>query len=211
MERSENRMMKVTTKSIVGSILVCTLALVITLGYIRVKPRRVESAEAINTYSGDGVAHYLDAPLFGIDGVLIDMPAFNMMDGLNTEYDLTGIPAGRPYGIFLLVPLDVERDSQVRDTLLKGEWSYTIRKNGAAVRTVSGLLGEMDNSGCYERVKGKDGKEQMVHINEFLKYPKHRLEIPDAKDKWSLSVTFSNTALQEPISAHIRLRRGGGK
>ena len=151
--------MKATLRAIVGFTLICIFAVVVILGYIGIKPRRVESAEAINAYSGAGVAHYLDAPFFGIDGVLVDMPEFNMMDGLNAEYDLSGIPAGRPYGIFLIVQLDVERDRQVKDTLLEGEWSYTIKKNGTALRTVSAPLREMDNSGCYERIKGEDGKE----------------------------------------------------
>lgn len=201
--------MKAPPKSFVGFILLCIFMIAVIFGYIRCKPRLIESKEAINAYSGDGIAHYISAKLFGKDGVLIDMPEFNMMDGLNTEYDLSGIPAGNPYGIFLIVRLNVEKEKQVIDAILEGKWSYTIKKNGEALKTVTGSLREMDNSGCYIKSKAEDGNEQTVHINEFFKYPIH-LKIPDTKDKWSLSVTFTDAALQEPINAHIRLRRGGG-
>nr|MDA3832975.1 hypothetical protein [Spirochaetales bacterium] len=47
------------------------------------KPLLIESKEAIEAYSGDGIASYLEAPPFGIDGVAIIMSDFNMMNGLD--------------------------------------------------------------------------------------------------------------------------------
>ncbi|MDF7800784.1 hypothetical protein P4C99_15020 [Pontiellaceae bacterium B1224] len=179
------------------------------------KPLLVESKESIKAYSGDGSAKYISAPDFGIDGVSITMPEFNMVAGLNAEYSLSNIPYGDPYTIFLVTePLSIEKNESLIEMILEGNWSYTIKRNETPIKTISGSLQKMTNSSGIRWVKTESGTEEPLRINQFYSYSygeENGLVVPDTKDNWSLSVTFTNAALTEPIHAYIYLRRGGSK
>ncbi len=100
------------------------------------------------------------------------------------------------------------------DTILKGKWSYTIKKNGAAVKTVAGTLREMTDFHFNRWINSDTENEQIIGMNNFYYYSygeETGLEVTDTNDNWSISVTLTNTILQEPVTAYINLQRGGSK
>lgn len=197
--------------AIIGATLVVLFIIMSMVGKMISKPLLVESKEAIAAYSGDGEATYLRAPAFGIDGVAIEMPAFNMMDGLHTDYSLSGIPLGNPYSIALVVPLGVERDEALVNTIFQGNWKYSIKCNGQVVKEFSDSLGNIHVSGYIggEYVYIGDELQFSFFSLEENKQHDHHLKVDGSADSWSISVTFTNEVLEEPIHAYIYLRRGG--
>jgi hypothetical protein len=174
-----------------------------------------DTKQAVTDYSGDGEAKYLERPgLLGVDGVSIEMPRFNMMAGLDTEYDLSGIPPGS-YVIYLTVPLSHEKKKTHLDLISKGQWSFSTKKNGEVVSSVSGILDEMTNNQFSRWVYTENTNKQWTAFNRFYPYSYetkvHRLSVANKTNHWSISVTFTNEELHGPIEAYIQLQRGGTK
>ena len=174
-----------------------------------------ESKHAIEKYSGDGIAKYIKRPgLFGIDGVSIEMPKFNMMNGLKTEYDLSGIPPGDPYMIYFVVPLIAEKEETLFNKISEGDFELCIKQNGKVIKTFTSTLAGMTNNQFSRWVNSSGTNARRIAINRFYDSSSDKstyLSVNDSMDKWSILVTYTNQYIKEPIEAYILLERGGYK
>jgi hypothetical protein len=174
-----------------------------------------ESKQAIRDYAGDGQPRYLKAPGFlGIDGIAIEMPHFDLQNGIDIEYDLAGIPPGNPYVIYLVVPLTQQQQKKHLESILAVEWTFTLKKNGAEVASVSDTLAAMTNN-QFTRFMPSGGKNKIiVTINRFSRHSSDYssyLHSMDPKDHWTLAVHVINQTVPAPVEAYIVLERGGFK
>lgn len=174
-----------------------------------------ESKRAIENYSGDGIAKYVKRPGFlGIDGVSIEMPKFNMMKGLEIEYDLSGIPPGDPYMIYFVVPLITGKEETLLNKISKGDFELCIKQNGKVLKTFSSTLAGMTNNQFSRWVNSSGTNVRRIAINRFYDSSSDKstyLSVNDSMDKWSILVTYTNQYIKEPIEAYILLERGGYK
>jgi hypothetical protein len=177
----------------------------------------IESEKDLRQYHGDGVARHLKSPgLLGIDGIAIEMPHFDLSKGLVKEYDLSGIPKGGPYHLYLVVPSSSPTDTVFLNSIEKRHCSFTIKMNGVEVSTYSASLKAMINSqyGWWENLDGTN--KQWIGFNRFYfddfgKETKMQIEETSTSKKWTLSVSTTNEFLTEPIDAYILIERGGFK
>jgi hypothetical protein len=153
---------------------------------------------AINSYSGDGQIKYLEAPgLLGTSGCSIKMPSFDLSEGINTKYSLSGIPANENYVVYLVVkdPVHIEQVQQVF-------FSYQIKEGENIIAEVSAPLKKF--------VDGQGGGLHRFYFwysNPQAPY----VSLGYTKDSAVISVSSKNQKLAGKINAYIEISFGGFK
>ena len=148
--------------------------------------------EAIESYSGDGKSQYIATPMpLGTDGCSIEMPHFDLMKSPNVQYNLTGIPTGNAYDIYLAIinPESIE-------DILKGKLSITLRKGSEEILSLSSV------------------NEKIIHTSstyDRLYFDKGSFNVKNHDSSWSLFVSYKNRTLKRVTKAYILIKRGGYK
>ena len=151
--------------------------------------------QEIETYRGAGKIRYLKAPLLGVAGCAIEMPRFDLSKKLHAQYNLTSIPAGSNYIVFLIVP-----EPCPLQEVLQGTFSIQIEKDGEVILESTSKIGDMKNSSEPKRNRFYfSGEKQLV------------FDVDNTTSQWTLIVTCSNTILKEPVQAYIEISAGGYK
>jgi len=160
-----------------------------------------ESLRDIKAYRGDGKIKYIPAPgPFGIDGSEIEMPHFDLSKSLDIEYNLSGLPRGGGYIIYLVVPAQAPLEK-----ILLGSLSYTIKVNGKVIKEVSSQIKNLVNN----RRLGGD----RFYFETFNSKSQKWVHLLSDKQgtPTSLAVKCDNDFLRQPVEAYIALSRGGFK
>lgn len=154
---------------------------------------------SINTYRGDGEIRYLEAPLLGISGCAIQMPSIDLSRPVYARYDFTGIPPGKHYIVYLVVP-----EPCPLDAIRQGVYELRIVRNDFEIKHLQAAVSDMTNS-------------QGPHDNQFYFYSYRidqemsSIDVCDSTSRWSMVVSYTNAVLKEPVEAYILITRGGYK
>lgn len=150
--------------------------------------------QAIADYKGNGQIIYLKGPLLGTSGVAIKMPSLDIAEPFEVAYQLTGIPKGNRYVVYLVIP-----EPCPINQVLQGSFELQIYQNNILVKKITAsTLEEMTN-----RVGGGE--------NRFYFYEKGQFDVNKVRATWSLKVKSSNENLTTSVKAFILISRGGYK
>jgi hypothetical protein len=159
-----------------------------------------ESKSAISKYSGDGKIKHLDSPgILGIDGIEIKFKKFDLSKNFNAKYSLQGLPVGKPYMIYLVVP-----DPVPLNEFKSNSFQLRVLNNGRVALDLRRPIGKMINN-------------QQQRLNRFycLKGYQDMQESSqvDAKTEgnYSIELNYENTKLNERVFGYLLLERGGFK
>jgi len=156
---------------------------------------------SVRKYQGDGDIRYLPPPgLLGVSGCEIRFPATNFSGGFVAEYDMMGIPEGKYYTPYLVVP-----DAMFREEMLQGRCSFLVKKNGQKIFGSSSRIGDMTNFR-----KGSDGLNRFYHF-VFEDQEDFRFDVKGRKSSWSLRVECETAITNEQIDVFVIVARGGKK
>ena len=151
--------------------------------------------QAIKTYKGDGKIRLLKAPLLGRAGCAIEMPHFDLSKKLYAKYDITGIPTGRNYRVFLIMP-----EPCPLQEVFQGTFSIQIEKDDKVILGSKSKIGDMRNSSEPKRNRFYfSGEKQLV------------FDVDNTTSHWSIIVNCQNTFLKEPVEAYVEISAGGYK
>ena len=147
-------------------------------------------------YHGDGVLT-LGHGLLWTPIYTIQMPSFDISKPQVEKYDLAGIPPSKVfYSATLVVPSSGEITPSDRESW--GECNFTVKKNGAVVKTRNAEFSKMDNciSGVGQYLNG-------FYIMSF------DFMVSDPQDRWELIFECSGFESPKPVSGYILLQSGG--
>ena len=153
----------------------------------------------IEEYKGDGAIKYLPA-LLGSSGTSITMPEFSLNANYKKTYNLSGIPQGRGYVIYLVVP-----NENASNKIKNNSFSYIVRTKDDVLLKKSSIINKL--------IKTSSG-EGIIRKLYFFD--------PDDIDSTDFAVTFrgialsieiqySNSVLNEPINGYLLISHGGFK
>jgi len=153
-----------------------------------------ESKRDIRAYQGDGEIRYIPVNCFMcIDGCTVEMPHLDLSKGIDMEYSLYGIPKGRKYVIYLVVPKPSPHEKVIQGTL-----SFTIRKDGKTINSMSAKVKDITNGMWSSK-------------NWFYFFGEGYLFVKEDHSPLSLAVKYTNEHLSESTEAYIVIQRSGGK
>lgn len=159
---------------------------------------------SIKAYRGDGEIRYLEAPLLGISGCAIQMPKIDLSRPVCAQYDFTGIPPGKHYVVYLVVP-----EPCPLTNVLQGIYSLMITRNGATFSAWESMLKNMgdERGGCGYGAYD----ENRFYFDSSDLTRQYAINVSDSTSRWSMVVSYTNAVLKEPIEAYILITRGGYK
>lgn len=150
--------------------------------------------QAIEAYKGTGQINYLKGPLLGTSGVAIKMPSLDLVEPFEVEYQLTGIPKGNRYVVYLVIP-----EPCPIDKILQGSFELQIYQDNILVnKIIAPTLEKMTN-----RVGGGE--------NRFYFYEKGQFDVNEVGATWSIKVKSANKKLSASVNAFILISTGGYK
>ena len=152
----------------------------------------------IKIYRGDGDIKFLDSPgPLGRPGVAISLPAFDLSMKFTTNYNITGIPKGDAYLIYLVL-----NEDNLINMISSGVCSYKLTKNG---NTVS-----QKNSEIKDLIRTSMGEEILFYFYNKNVGPMY-FNVDDPCARWSLSVLYENTKKIDSGNAFFLIKNGGIK
>lgn len=152
----------------------------------------------IKNYRGDGVIKFLDSPgPLGRSGVEISLPPFDLSTKFSTNYNITGIPKGDAYLIYLVL-----NKANISNELSTGVCSYKLTKNGKDVSKQSSDIKNLTRTAA--------GGEILFYFYNKNMGPAY-FNVDDPSAKWSLSVSYENTKKIDTGKAFFLIKTGGTK
>jgi hypothetical protein len=157
---------------------------------------------ASSRYKGDGSLHYERGPLLGRGGWVVSMPQFDLSKGLDTTYNISGLPRGDLYCVTLVVsnPCPIT-------TITKGQYAYTLSINGSPFREVNQPLSNLVASGCADWNRfwyyRKDDKN--AEVCEYC------FNATNLEDNSRLSVKYMPMGVTQRVMGHISIEQDIGK
>lgn len=159
-----------------------------------------ESKSAISNYSGDGSIRHLSSPgVFGIDGIEVRFQEFDLSQNYNAQYSLRGLPEGKPYMLYLVVP-----DPAPLDRIKKNHLRVRILSDDRVIREMSQPIGGMINNQQHglNRFYCLEGTKDMVVSTQVDAH---------AEEDCSIEVYYENINVHESFFGYFVLERGGFK
>lgn len=156
---------------------------------------------SIQSYKGDGQIRYLEAPgVLGVSGCEIRLPYIDLSRNQTTKYNLSGIPTGKDYVVYLVLP-----DSNRLNELLDGEFSYQIKSND--------IIQKDNKSHISKMVKtGKDGiSNNMFYYWNPDKITDTSFDIDNNYDNYSITINYHGKPATNQILGYVLISRGGSK
>ena len=154
---------------------------------------------SINNYQGDGQIEYLEAPgFFGASGCSITMPSFDLSEGLNAKYSLSGIPANNKnkYVVYLVV------DKPLNEKPIKeGILSYQIKEGDKILSEVSASLKD------FTRTNGGKGYKKSA----YYFFGKHLNLLDYSNTPITITVDLKDIKLTEKTLTYFQIKFGGFK
>jgi len=154
----------------------------------------------IENYNGDGTIKYLSAPGFlGLSGCSITMPKFKLNAGHQNIYKLSGIPQGKNYIVFLVIPSE-----DTFEKIKNNTFSYTVKSNDEVILTNSSTIKEL--------IKTSKGNESTRSIY-FLDQDNNKTDfsVNESNATLTLEVQYTNNNFNEAVKGHLLISRGGYK
>ena len=155
---------------------------------------------AIEDYRGDGEIRYLKAPgPLGLSGCEIQFPDLDLSREIHATYDITGIPRGENYVVYLVVP----GPYPPQEAVLQGRYRMQVIREGKIVRDYEAQLKEMTCAGL-----GNGENRFYFKLNDLTE---QGFDVDDSNAQWSIFVSYSNPELATPVRAYVVVTRGGEK
>jgi hypothetical protein len=152
----------------------------------------------IESYRGDGAIRFLDSPgPLGRSGVAISMSPFDLSAKFSTNYNITGIPKGDAYLIYLVL-----NEANSIDQLSTGVLSYNLTKNGNVVSKQSSKIRDL--------IKTAAGEEILFYFYKKNMGPAY-FDVDDPTAKWAFSVSYENANNIDSNKAFFLIKTGGSK
>ncbi len=158
----------------------------------------LERTKARN-YKGEGEIEFLPGPPLGTSGWRVKLPPFDMSKGIDKKYKLTGLPKGKEYSVFLVVPTELPQEA------LNGTFSFRVSYNGKTLQ-------EAPSKQISQMIKSSNG----LNDNNFYFFDQQPTKIywfsvPADSLPLELDITCQNTSLKQPLQAFVKVERGGFK
>lgn len=158
----------------------------------------MESKKA-SEYKGDGRIEYLPAPPLGISGWGVEFPHFDLSKGIEKTYDLTGLPAGTTYIVYLVVPTDLPTETT------EGTFSFRLMQGGKTLK-------ELSPKKISQMINTSSGPQD----NNFYYFDQKTIDtygfgVTKGAAPLKLTITCYNPKLQHPLEAYVKIQGGGFK
>jgi hypothetical protein len=157
-----------------------------------------ELMKQIESYHSDGDIKFIDAPgPLGRPGISISFPPFDLSKEFSKSYNITGIPKGEAYLIYLVIS-----ESNSGNKISTAICSYKITRNGNPVSNITSKIKNMTKT-----VGDRVAQYYFYDKNSGPEY----FNIDEPTAKWTLSVSYDKPNELNSGKAFYMVKTGGSK
>jgi len=162
----------------------------------------IESKKA-SGYKGDGKIEYLPAPLMGISGWKIELPSFALTEKVEETYSLAGLPEGQDYVVYLVIPAELPPE------ISEVTFSSRVMQGGKILKELPPKkISEMINTNSSPQDNNFYFINRDPKLSNDIDYI---FDVNKGTTPLSLTISIYNPYVRLPISAYMKIERGGFK